>query len=531
MRARRRLTPSRRGAALALAATCALVSGVDAQLLPADPQVSPDGRLVAYVVHGIDESTGEPYSNLVIRDAVLGRRERITEGVRIDRTPRFSPDSRSVAWVTFVDGFWELRVRTLDQGRQRELAVGSLPHGAPSWSPRGDHIAYTRMEVAPDDESGPIHVFTVPVAGGRPRRITREGFYAGGIELGARLSWAPDGGAILMTADPGGDEELYEIDVGTGVERIIAPRSGPDRDPVVSPDGTKVAYIGAYEESAATRLFVAYRAGASFPQLLSSRVQDPVRHPVWAPDGQGVFAVIERPGGDRLALFSLDASHRVIAENLSRSRELLLEAAHGAAPFTVSADSTDPRVATLIGRPDRPPEIAVGGTRTGDPVRSLDRFGSMPSSAIEVVDLTADETTIGVALLPRRHAEDPESPDPARDIVVDLRTDGAAGATRWDPARAALVAAGYVVVVPIERDGRATDGPALGAAALRSGVTVAGVRVFRLGDRPDDPGVTGVVPREVDPDGPFDAALDWGPAALERIGARIEATLEWLRDR
>ena len=47
--------------------------------------------------------------------------------------PEFSPDGRSLAYVSDVDGWWHLYVMDLDSGQHRQLTFGEAEHGAPAW--------------------------------------------------------------------------------------------------------------------------------------------------------------------------------------------------------------------------------------------------------------------------------------------------------------------------------------------------------------------------------------------------------------
>ncbi|MFV1987634.1 MAG: TolB family protein [Gemmatimonadota bacterium] len=494
------------------------------QLIPADPQISPDGRWVAYIVHDVDEETGEAYSNLALVATGSRRTDRLTDGLRIDRTPRFSPDSRSLAWVTFVDGFWELRVRTLDTRQTRELAVGSQPHGGIAWSPQGDRIAYTRLVRQFDEETGPVHLFTVSPTGGRPSRISREGFHSGGIELGTHLSWTPEGDAIVLAANPGGDLQLYEISIATGIERVLAAHRGPDRDPAISPDGQFVAYTGhggLPDEGIPDRLFVAERVGVAFPRVLSRTVEHSVRHPAWTADGGSIFAIIEGPRVDRLALFRIDGSYRIVADSLDRPADVLGETWIGSERFSVTADSVYPKFAVTTSHPDRPPEVGVGGNQLTNPVRALSSLNSaladrgLPELE-EIGD--ADAPPLGWALRPA----DAGLEAPA--AIVDLRTDGVTSPARFDMTRQALVAAGYVVLIPAADESGGNAAMIANAAALG---WIDPNRVFGLGSHTGT-GQIDISPRPVEPDSPFRAIIDWGEASFERTAARIDDTLEWL---
>ena len=132
----------------------------------ADPQISPDGSMVALVRVTVDEREDRydtsvflvPTSQTRSRTGEVAPR-RLTSGTR-DTSPRWSPDGRQIAFLrsTERDGRGQppqLYVLRMDGGEARQ--VTDLPNGvsAPSWSPDGRTIAFTSTNPAlRDRDSG-----------------------------------------------------------------------------------------------------------------------------------------------------------------------------------------------------------------------------------------------------------------------------------------------------------------------------------------------------------------------------------------
>src|ERR687887_595181 len=128
----------------------------------ADPQISPDGSMVAFVRVTVNEKDNRYETSLFVVDTIdtappgasmsPGRGERV-EGRRLtantrDTAPRWSPDGKSLAFVRAVekDGKQEpgqLYLLSMDGGEARPLT--DLPHGvgAPVWSPDGRTLAFS----------------------------------------------------------------------------------------------------------------------------------------------------------------------------------------------------------------------------------------------------------------------------------------------------------------------------------------------------------------------------------------------------
>jgi Tol biopolymer transport system component len=116
--------------------------------------------------------------------------ERAPLNVRFLRWPALSPDGRTLVFQA-VGRLW---IQDLPDGPPRPvLAKGFTAHQyAPAFSHDGQHIAFTTWN---DDERG--HVWTVPVVGGQPRRISQEaGEYLNPV-------WAPDGKQLVVVAGSG----------------------------------------------------------------------------------------------------------------------------------------------------------------------------------------------------------------------------------------------------------------------------------------------------------------------------------------
>jgi dipeptidyl aminopeptidase/acylaminoacyl peptidase len=116
-----------------------------------DAQISPDGKLVAFVKVTIDK-VGNKY-NRNIWLATPGSKPRVrqfTFGAKADTSPRWSPDGNTLAFVSARSGKPQIYLIALKGGEAR--AITSLPNGAynPVWSPDGNRLAFN-SSLSPDD--------------------------------------------------------------------------------------------------------------------------------------------------------------------------------------------------------------------------------------------------------------------------------------------------------------------------------------------------------------------------------------------
>src|SRR6185312_10124105 len=79
-----------------------------------DPQVSPDGKSVAYVVAELDQSTDKSNSDIWMVPVAGGDARRLTTSAGTDTHPRWSPDGKSIAFSSNRGGTTQVWVLPID---------------------------------------------------------------------------------------------------------------------------------------------------------------------------------------------------------------------------------------------------------------------------------------------------------------------------------------------------------------------------------------------------------------------------------
>ena len=107
-----------------------------------DAQVSPDGELVAYVLWTLDQKANKNKRAIWIVPAKGGAPKQFTSGDTSDHSPRWSPDGRTLAFVSARSDKPQIYLIAIGGGEARQLT--HLPNGAssPVWSPDGRRIAF-----------------------------------------------------------------------------------------------------------------------------------------------------------------------------------------------------------------------------------------------------------------------------------------------------------------------------------------------------------------------------------------------------
>jgi dipeptidyl aminopeptidase/acylaminoacyl peptidase len=355
----------------------------------ADPQISPDGRSVAYVRRQGDIMTDRQKGAIWLVDVDSGRQRPLVDGAS---QPRWSPDGRRLAYVAAdAKGNAQLFVRWIAE--DATVRVTGLPDSpsAISWSPDGKSIAYVmrvpgepmKLGKAPDKpegaewakplevidridyrndgggyvEPGYDHVFLVAAEGGPSRQLT-----SGDYQHGGPLSWSSDGRTLLFSAvrKPDWqrevfDPEIYALDLASGAIRALTDRRGPDIAPVVSPDGARVAYLGYDDRRLSyqnTLLYVMNRDGSGV-RAITAGLDRSIDRVEWAADGRSLYAQYDERGVNRVARITLDGKVTELASGLTGTA---FDRPYSGGDFTVSRNGV---IAFTSGSALRPADLSV----------------------------------------------------------------------------------------------------------------------------------------------------------------------------
>ena len=318
-----------------------------------DPQMQPGGEHVVYRRNGMDKMKDRRVGRLWLVSSDGSMHRKLTGHTRSEYGARWSPDGTEIAYIAVTDEGSEIMVYSLDARQSTQLTQLDASPGNLRWSPDGSQIAFSMLveEKAPSfdvdlpsppegaewadkptvltrlrheaDGRGNLphgyhHLFVVPSDGGTPRQIT-----SGDFHHRSAVSWLPDGSGFAFSANRIDNWEYDRVESEVhiaqldGTIRTLTDRNGPDSDPAVSPDGSKIAYTG-FDDRVQTfqndELYV-MDAGGGSRELLTGDLDRSVSNPTWAPDGDGIFVSYLENGQTEVARIGLDGSLDVIAES------------------------------------------------------------------------------------------------------------------------------------------------------------------------------------------------------------------------
>lgn len=183
-----------------------------------------------------------------------------------DTSPRWSPDGKHIIFMRDLGPVSEPRqlqqldifIIDADGSNERRLTFHPKNDGFPTWSPDGQHIAFTSTRIG----HGEIHI--LEIASGNIRQLTEN---EEGIAYSSTPSWSPDGKHILHEQIiAGGGRHIYITDVDGKNTRPFLKGDQPHRiddmviskySPHWSPDGRHVLYYEShkkYEDARVVRL-------------------------------------------------------------------------------------------------------------------------------------------------------------------------------------------------------------------------------------------------------------------------------------
>jgi dipeptidyl aminopeptidase/acylaminoacyl peptidase len=321
----------------------------------ADPQVSPDGRGIAYVRMGYDIKTDRARGSIWLV-GVDGKNERPLSSAPSSGSPRWSPDGARIAYISrAADGSAQLFMYWTANGVTAPISNFTDSPSGLAWSPDGKWLAFTmpvaqerkplkvelpetpknakwadppklidRMVFRADGEgylpSSFSQVFVVSADGGAARQLTH-----GDYDHQGPPAFTADGTGVLVAANRRADadydpldSEIYRVDLVDGSLHALTDRRGPDRHPVPSPDGKHIAYLGFDDKQLgyqAAQLYVMDSDGTHSHSLTAALDRD-AASPKWLADNKQLVFQYDDHGSTKIAAIDLLGKMRILADGV-----------------------------------------------------------------------------------------------------------------------------------------------------------------------------------------------------------------------
>jgi dipeptidyl aminopeptidase/acylaminoacyl peptidase len=372
-----------------------------------DPQIAPDGKLIAYVRTTIDRKTKEYRSAIWIASAEEpGRSRPFTSGLKMDTSPRWSPDGSRLAFVSDRSGDRQIWVIATSGGEAFQVTKMRRGASNPVWSPDGTKIAFTASldpEDSPEDYQKPMdskareaekkkkldepvlvtrikakadsakglignartHIFVQEAEGDKPARQITSGEFDH-----QSPAWSPNGKHIALTAnredEPDYDPWLVDVFVvpseGGDLKKLTGTK-GPSGSPTWTPDGKYIVYTGHKREHGSATLSRVWKVPAeggesvmltgAFDRSIGDSMSGDSRFgpsgngPTVSPDGKTVYFLSSDNG--KTSLFSVSIEGGEVKPVLGGERQI----------FGFTLDGSGNTFAAAISHPTLPGDIGV----------------------------------------------------------------------------------------------------------------------------------------------------------------------------
>jgi Tol biopolymer transport system component len=319
--------------------------GSDVRVVPFHPgncQWSSDSKQLVYQAQSSDKSVANN-SDIFIYDFESGKISPVVESPFYDSDPAFSPDGKSIVYVSDVDGNFEVYSRVVATGETRRLTHNPGHEAFPSYTPDGTQIIFNSDR---EKENGDVYIMDLD--GGNIRKLTD----GPGWDACFPNSWSPDGTQVLIMSDRGGKDSVYLMNIEPFAPTPVNSTIKSDQlfSAAYSPAGDQIVYISSNDirifDVSTQRDRSVYTtisgAGPTFSPdggkiVFQERIDDNTEICSVNADGSDFRNLTQHPGRDMAPSYSPDGSKIAFSSNRAAGTTTF-------EIYVMNADGSDPKM-------------------------------------------------------------------------------------------------------------------------------------------------------------------------------------------
>jgi dipeptidyl aminopeptidase/acylaminoacyl peptidase len=290
-----------------------------------DPQISPDGKSIVYVLSRVNMEQDRNDRDLVLQEIVTAGRRALTHDRKDVGSPRWSPTGDRIAFLAAVGAAKEEKAQifVLSMSGGDALKITDAPSGVEqfAWRPISGDIAYVTAD-EPENKKDiekhldafeigdngyletklatPSHIWLVSADGGKPRRLTSGSWSLPKVlppsSPSSPISWSPDGKLLAFTKQDdshSGDSDrrtVQILNVDSGEIRKLTNHDKFEGFGSFSPDGKQLAYWYPRDGDRANEneIFTTAASGGD-GQDATRAIDRNILRAIWMPDGKSLL--------------------------------------------------------------------------------------------------------------------------------------------------------------------------------------------------------------------------------------------------
>ena len=224
----------------------------------------------------------------------------LTDGSQLVLTPRFSPNTQEILYMSYAGRQPRVYLRDLQSGQEESLGHFEGMSFAPRFANDGNHVV---MSIA---HNGSTQIYTMDLRSRKLQQLTN----TPGI-INTSPSYSPDGRQIVFNSDRGGSQQIYTMDANGGNVTRISFGTGNYGTPVWSPRGDLIAFTKM--TGGEFYIGVMHPDGSGERTLSESYLEE---GPTWSPNGR-VIAFYKQTRSGRARVYTVDLTGANLREAIT----------------------------------------------------------------------------------------------------------------------------------------------------------------------------------------------------------------------